>query len=107
MRKITSFSMGEQLDGFVQRMIESGRYGSTSEVMRSALRLLEQQENQDEAIRNAVIDGLNSGKSSLTLRDIAEQRKRQRISKPLTVLPISPDTNPDIFNIHLHQIASV
>ncbi|WP_237387313.1 type II toxin-antitoxin system ParD family antitoxin [Xenorhabdus sp. Sc-CR9] len=76
MRKITSVSMGKQLDSFVQRMIENGRYGSASEVMRSALRLLEQQENQDEAVRNAVIDGLNSGESSLTLRDIAEQRKR-------------------------------
>ncbi|MBD2814548.1 type II toxin-antitoxin system ParD family antitoxin [Xenorhabdus sp. Flor] len=77
MRKITSVSMGKQLDGFVQRMIESGRYGSASEVMRSALRLLEQQENQDEAIRKAVLDGLESGESALTLRDIAEQRKRQ------------------------------
>ncbi|MDE9480193.1 type II toxin-antitoxin system ParD family antitoxin, partial [Xenorhabdus bovienii] len=76
MRKITSVSMGKQLDSFVQRMIENGRYGSASEVMRSALRLLEQQENQDSAIRNAVIDGLNSGESSLTLRDIAEQRKQ-------------------------------
>ncbi|PHM49096.1 type II toxin-antitoxin system ParD family antitoxin [Xenorhabdus sp. KK7.4] len=77
MRKITSVSMGKQLDGFVQRMIESGRYGSASEVMRSALRLLEQQENQVEAIRNAVIEGLESGESALTLRDIAEQRKQR------------------------------
>ncbi|CDG16169.1 type II toxin-antitoxin system ParD family antitoxin [Xenorhabdus doucetiae] len=77
MRKITSVSMSEQLDGFVQRMVESGRYGSISEVMRSALRLLEQQENQNDAIRKAVIDGLESGESSLTLRDIAEQRKRK------------------------------
>ncbi|MCZ1251573.1 type II toxin-antitoxin system ParD family antitoxin [Photorhabdus laumondii subsp. laumondii] len=36
--------MGEQLDRFVQHMIESGRYGNASEVIRSALRLLEQQE---------------------------------------------------------------
>lgn len=75
--KITSISMGKQLDGFVQRMIESGRYGSASEVMRSALRLLEQQEYQDEAIRNAVIEGLESGESALTLREIAEQRKQR------------------------------
>ncbi|OKO98803.1 type II toxin-antitoxin system ParD family antitoxin [Xenorhabdus eapokensis] len=77
MRKITSISMGKQLDGFVQRMIESGRYGSASEVMRSALRLLEQQEYQDEVIRNAVIEGLESGESALTLREIAEQRKQR------------------------------
>ncbi|EQC01927.1 type II toxin-antitoxin system ParD family antitoxin [Photorhabdus temperata] len=77
MRKITTVSMGEQLDGFVQRMIESGRYGNASEVMRSALRLLEQQEAYDEIVRKAVIAGLESGESSLALRDIAEQRKRR------------------------------
>ncbi|MBC8954910.1 type II toxin-antitoxin system ParD family antitoxin [Xenorhabdus sp. PB62.4] len=77
MRKITSVSMGKQLDGFVQRMIESGRYGSASEVMRSALRLLEKQENLDDAIRNSVLEGLESGESTLTLWDIAEQRKQQ------------------------------
>ncbi|MGJ3447782.1 type II toxin-antitoxin system ParD family antitoxin [Enterobacter sp. PTB] len=76
MRKITSISMGEQLDGFVQRMVESGRYGNASEVMRSALRLLEQQETHDEVVRQAVIAGLESGESSLTLRDIAAQRNR-------------------------------
>ncbi|MEK9498983.1 type II toxin-antitoxin system ParD family antitoxin [Photorhabdus sp. P32] len=75
MRKITTVSMGEQLDRFVQHMIESGRYGNASEVMRSALRLLEQQEAYDEIVRKAVIAGLESGESSLTLRDIAEQRK--------------------------------
>ncbi|TNH45223.1 type II toxin-antitoxin system ParD family antitoxin [Photorhabdus luminescens] len=77
MRKITTVSMGEQLDRFVQHMIESGRYGNASEVIRSALRLLEQQEAYDEIVRKAVIAGLESGESSLTLRDIAEQRKRR------------------------------
>ncbi|MEQ1975110.1 type II toxin-antitoxin system ParD family antitoxin [Xenorhabdus sp. SGI240] len=77
MRKITSVSMGKQLDSFAQRMIESGRYGSASEVMRSTLRLLEKQENLDDAIRNAVLEGLESGESPLTLRDIAEQRKQR------------------------------
>ncbi|MCX0116770.1 type II toxin-antitoxin system ParD family antitoxin, partial [Escherichia coli] len=57
--------------------VQSGRYGSASEVMRSALRLLEQQESRDEAVRNAVIEGLESGESSMTLRDIAAERKQK------------------------------
>lgn len=75
MRKITTVSIGEQQDGFIARMIHSGRYGSASEVMRSALRLLEKQESYDEAVRQAVVDGLESGESDLTLSDIAAERK--------------------------------
>lgn len=75
MARTTSVTIGEQLDVFISRLIDSGRYGSTSEVMRSALRLLEQQETHDEAARQAVIAGLESGESALSLRDIAAQRK--------------------------------
>lgn len=75
MRKITSVSVGEQLDSFIARMVNTGRYGSASEVMRSALRLLEQQESYDEALRLAVMEGLESGESNLSLADIAAERK--------------------------------
>lgn len=75
MARTTSVTIGEQLDAFVGRLIDSGRYGSTSEVMRSALRLLEQQETHDEVVRQAVISGLDSGESPLSLRDIAARQK--------------------------------
>ncbi|EAM3112727.1 type II toxin-antitoxin system ParD family antitoxin [Salmonella enterica] len=77
MRKITSVSVGEQLDGFIARMVDTGRYGSASEVMRSALRLLEQQESYDEAVRLAVVEGLESGESAMSLRDVAAERKQK------------------------------
>lgn len=78
MARTTSVTIGEQLDSFISRLIDSGRYGSASEVMRSALRLLEQQEAHDEVVHQAVIAGLESGESPLSLRDIAAQRKLKR-----------------------------
>ena len=77
MARTTSITIGSQLDDFVGKLIESGRYGSTSEVVRSALRLLERQENQMAALRNAVEAGQQSGESDLSLRDIAAQVKQQ------------------------------
>ncbi len=77
MARTTSVTIGPQLDDFVSKLIESGRYGSTSEVMRSALRLLEQQENQTAALKQAIEAGENSGESALSLKDIAAQVKQK------------------------------
>ncbi|MBR9908037.1 MAG: type II toxin-antitoxin system ParD family antitoxin [Gammaproteobacteria bacterium] len=75
MARTTSITIGSQLDEFVTELIESGRYGSTSEVVRSALRLLEAQERQIGMLRLAVAEGDLSGVSELSLRDIASQVK--------------------------------
>lgn len=76
MPRTTSITLGENLDRFINRMIESGRYGSTSEVVRSALRLLEEQELRTGKLRDALEAGLRSGESSLTLQEIAARKKR-------------------------------
>ncbi|ACT11186.1 type II toxin-antitoxin system ParD family antitoxin [Pectobacterium brasiliense] len=78
MPRTTSITIGEQLDDFVSKLIDSGRYSSTSEVIRSALRLLEQQESKTEALKKAIYAGEQSGESSLTLREIAAKKKRER-----------------------------
>ncbi len=75
MSRTTSVTIGESLHDFVGRMINSGRYGSTSEVMRSALRLLEQEENQLDLLRRVIEEGETSGVSTLSLRDIATRKK--------------------------------
>lgn len=72
MARTTSITIGSQLDEFVNELIESGRYGSTSEVVRSALRLLEAQERQLHMLRNAIAEGEASGISELSLRDIVQ-----------------------------------
>ncbi|MGP9766519.1 type II toxin-antitoxin system ParD family antitoxin [Halomonas sp. AOP13-D3-9] len=76
--RTTSVTIGAPLGDFVRKLVASGRYGSTSEVVRSALRLLERQENQMAALRSAVEAGERSGESDLPLRDIAAQVKQKR-----------------------------
>ena len=73
MSRTTSITIGEQLDEFVVKLVQSGRYGSTSEVVRSALRLLERQESQIQALKNAIEAGEQSGESDLSVHDIAER----------------------------------
>ncbi|WP_018403150.1 type II toxin-antitoxin system ParD family antitoxin [Marinobacter gelidimuriae] len=77
MARTTSITIGAPLDDFIGKLIESGRFGSTSEVVRSALRLLERQENQLAALRAAVDAGEHSGESVLSLHDIAARVKQQ------------------------------
>ncbi|KXI20924.1 type II toxin-antitoxin system ParD family antitoxin [Photobacterium sanguinicancri] len=76
MGRTTSVTIGEPLDSFVAKMIKSGRYGSTSEVMRSALRLLEQQECQTDMLRRALDEGDVSGECLLSLKEIAALKKK-------------------------------
>jgi antitoxin ParD1/3/4 len=40
----SSYSLGTHLEGFIQAQIASGRYGNASEVVRAALRMLEEHE---------------------------------------------------------------
>jgi len=77
MSRTTSITIGEQLDEFISRLINAGRYESTSEVVRSALRLLEQQESQAESLKVAIEAGDRSGESDLSLYDIASKVKKK------------------------------
>lgn len=78
MSRTTSVTIGAQLDDFVAQLISSGRYGSTSEVLRSALRLLERQEQQTAALKTAIEAGERSGESDSSLHDIAAGVKKQQ-----------------------------
>lgn len=77
MSRTTSVTIGSQLDEFVGQLIATGRYGSTSEVVRSALRLLEKQEKQTTALKMAIEAGEQSNQCSLSLHDIAAKVKQR------------------------------
>lgn len=60
MGKNTSISLGNHFENFISTSIETGKYSSVSEVVRTALRLLESEENKIKELTNALIDGENS-----------------------------------------------
>lgn len=61
MAKNTSISLGVHFEDFINKEISSGKYGSVSEVIRTALRLLENEEHKLSEIRNALVTGEESG----------------------------------------------
>lgn len=61
MAKNTSIILGNHFDEFIQEEIKSGRYSSASEVIRSGLRLLENEKQKIQAINQALTIGEKSG----------------------------------------------
>lgn len=59
----TSTSLDDHFSSFIAREVATGRYRSASEVVRSGLRLLEDQETHMSALRAALIAGEESGQA--------------------------------------------
>lgn len=80
MAKNTSISLGDHFEGFIHQQVESGRYGSTSEVIRASLRLLEERERRISTLQQALIHGENSGDAGeLDMKEI-KSRARRRVN---------------------------
>ncbi|WP_062067693.1 type II toxin-antitoxin system ParD family antitoxin [Cellvibrio sp. OA-2007] len=54
----TSLSLGDHWEAFIKNEISSGRYGSASEVVRDALRTLEERKHKLEALRAHLSQGV-------------------------------------------------
>ncbi|MGO1763055.1 MAG: type II toxin-antitoxin system ParD family antitoxin [Halomonas sp.] len=53
----TSLSLGEHWEVFIRNEVSSGRYGSASEVVRDALRAMEERKSKLEVLRTHLAQG--------------------------------------------------
>jgi len=61
MGRNTSVSLGNYFENFVDDKVSQGRYKNASEVIRAGLRLLEEEENKVQILKNAIQEGIDSG----------------------------------------------
>lgn len=61
MARTVTVTLGPHYEEFIQATIAGGRFNNVSEVIRAALRLMEDEETRLAAIRAALIEGEESG----------------------------------------------
>ena len=78
MSKTTSFNLGDHFEGFLAAQVDSGLYGNKSEVVRAALREMEERQRR-EATLNMMqrslkdIDAGRTRPAKKAIRDAADQ----------------------------------
>ncbi len=78
--KTQTLSLGTRWNSFIAAQISEGRYASASEIVRDALRLLEEKEANSklEALRSALVAGEESGDAGvLDMNAIKQNAKRE------------------------------
>jgi len=79
-QKTQTLSLGDYWNGFISSQLEEGRYSSASEVVRDALRLMEETaaDTKLKALRSALIEGENSGDAGeLYMQSIIDEAKHE------------------------------
>jgi antitoxin ParD1/3/4 len=64
MGRNTSISLGNHFENFIETTVSKGRFSNASEVVRAGLRLLEEEENRIIVLRNAIHEGIQSGRAT-------------------------------------------
>ncbi|WP_428392875.1 type II toxin-antitoxin system ParD family antitoxin [Lichenicoccus sp.] len=82
-----SADLGQQLETFVTRLVETGRYGSKSEVLREGVRLIQDREvllaTLDTVIERALADSdAGRGKPADEVFDSLQAKYRSMAGKP-------------------------
>ncbi|MGE7469547.1 type II toxin-antitoxin system ParD family antitoxin [Bosea sp. NPDC003192] len=74
-----SADLGKQLEAYVAELVESGRYGSKSEVLREGVRLVEEREKRlallDAALERGLAD-IDAGRTH-ALEDVTDELTRR------------------------------
>ena len=76
-----SITVTDRQEQWIKAQIASGEYGSDSEYLRDLIRRDQEQNARFRALKEAIQDGLESGVSDKTVREVwaeAEQRYRTR-----------------------------
>ena len=76
-----SITVTDRQERWIRAQIDSGEYGSDSEYFRDLIRRDQEQNAQFRALKEAIRDGLESGVSDKTVKEVwaeAEQRYRAR-----------------------------
>ncbi len=83
----TSLSLGEDWKTFIKNEIASGRYGSASEVVREALRNLEERKTKLEALQSHLTEGATKAKRgefvTESLDSLLKEFKEEHDGKPV------------------------
>ncbi len=67
----TSLSLGKHWEVFIKNEIYSGRYGSASEVVRDALRAMEERKSKLEALRTHLAQGAEQARAGKFVDDFS------------------------------------
>ncbi|GEN25076.1 type II toxin-antitoxin system ParD family antitoxin [Halomonas cupida] len=76
MARNTSVTIGDHFTNFVSEQVQTGRYGSASDVVRAGLRLLEEHETRVKALEAALVEGEQSGEPQPFDFEAFKARKR-------------------------------
>lgn len=56
--RVISADLGKQLESYIQQLVETGRYGSKSEVLREGVRLVQDRETRLAALDASIMRGI-------------------------------------------------
>ncbi|PKP63326.1 MAG: type II toxin-antitoxin system ParD family antitoxin [Alphaproteobacteria bacterium HGW-Alphaproteobacteria-8] len=74
-----SADLGQQLESFVSKLVETGRYNSKSEVLREGIRLIQEREARLAVLDHALARGISDEEAGRTkpLADVVARLERK------------------------------